>query len=117
MAKGFSSRALVFEFGDGTYTCEVDNEKMKVLDRVASGLPATMPQPGSFDYERVHGEIHGMVADLFGVDGCSEMFGDRPASILDDLDVLSALNQCVAKFMAERIGEALSLYPMVQPGQ
>lgn len=117
MAKGFSSRILVFEFEDETYTCEIDNEKMHVLDKVAQGLPLTMPQQGSFDYERVHTGTHNVVADLFGKNAYAEIFGDRPVSLLDDLDVLSALNQCVAKFMNERISEALSFYPIVQTEQ
>lgn len=108
--EGFGDRTMTFRFGGREWSCEVSNEQMMILDGLSDGLSPDMPAPGSSEYGRVHEGVKDAIVRLFGGGAYAELFGGRPESILDDIEVLAALNRCVADFMAERIAAAVSAY-------
>ena len=110
----FRSHIFDFEFGDCQFTVELDNDKLRVLDRVSFGL-TNEPQEGEDQYATVHREVHNCIKDLFGEEAVEKIFGDRPESVFDDLDVFAALNNRVANFMAARLNAAYGPASVIKP--
>ena len=111
---GFNSQELIFEFEGREYKTSLDNDKMRLCDRVASGL--SMETKDADDvYDSTHNETRECIVGLFGEDAYKQIFGDRPAFVFDDLAVLEALTAKILEFSAARLNAAYGPASVIKP--